>query len=69
MTKEIAVNPDTIADSALITRRQLAQFSGFALQTLKKWPAEGKGPRVTRVEGRPRYRMSDVRAWMGVNDV
>lgn len=51
---------------ALLTRRQVAALSGFALQTLKIWPAQGKGPRVTTVEGRPRYRVADVRQWMGV---
>jgi predicted site-specific integrase-resolvase len=50
---------------ALLTRNQVAALSGFALQTLKMWPAQGKGPRVTTVEGRPRYRVADVRQWMG----
>lgn len=50
---------------ALLTRKQLAAISGFALQTLKMWPAQGKGPCVTTVEGRPRYRVADVRQWMG----
>jgi hypothetical protein len=51
---------------ALLTRKQLVPICGFCLQTLKTWPAKGKGPKVTTVEGRPRYRVADVRAWMGV---
>lgn len=63
--------PDTpdisaLPPDALLTRKQLAAISGFALQSLKMWPAQGKGPRVTTVEGRPRYRVADVRQWMGV---
>lgn len=50
---------------ALLTRKQVVAISGFALQTLKMWPAQGKGPRVTMVEGRPRYRVADLRQWMG----
>lgn len=52
---------------ALLTRNQVAAVSGFAVQTLKMWPALGKGPRVTTVEGRPRYRVADIREWMGAN--
>ncbi len=55
----------SLPPDALLTRNQLAALSGFKLQTLKMWPAQGKGPRVTRVEGRPRYRVADVRQWMG----
>lgn len=63
-------NPDApdisaLPADALLTRKQLAAISGFALQTLKMWPSQGKGPRVTTVEGRPRYRVADVRQWMG----
>ena len=55
----------TLPPDALLTRKQLASICGYALQTLKMWPAKGKGPRVTTVEGRPRYRVADVREWMG----
>lgn len=55
----------TLPADALLTRNQVAALSGFALQTLKMWPAQGKGPRVTVVEGRPRYRVADIRQWMG----
>jgi predicted site-specific integrase-resolvase len=59
--------PDLTAlpGDALLTRRQLAQVAGFAVQTLKAWPKQGRGPRVVMVEGRPRYRVADVREWMG----
>lgn len=50
---------------ALMTRRQVSALSGFAVVTLKVWAREGRGPRVTTIEGRPRYRVSDVRSWLG----
>lgn len=56
----------SLPGDALLTRRQVSDLTGFALQTLKGWPARGKGPRITRVQGRPRYRVADVRDWMGL---
>ena len=50
--------------SALITRQQLCAVSGFALPTVKAWARVGRGPQVTVVEGRPRYRVADVLAWL-----
>lgn len=55
----------TLPPEALITRQQLSEVSSFALITLKVWAREGRGPRITIVEGRPRYRVRDVREWMG----
>jgi hypothetical protein len=59
--------PDLAAlpGEAVITRQQLAAVSSFALVTLKLWAREGRGPRITKIEGRPRYRVRDVREWMG----
>lgn len=49
---------------ALLTREQLHLITGFSLPTLKRWAALGKGPRITRIEGLPRFKVRDVRAWM-----
>ena len=54
-----------LPDEALLTRRQVSDLTGFALITLKLWPKKGRGPRITVVEGCHRYRVRDVRAWMG----
>lgn len=55
--------PDT-----LLTRKQVSAISGYALVTLKLWARAGRGPRVTRLEGNPRYRAEDVSNWIaGVN--
>ncbi len=56
---------ERLPDGALLTRRQLSDLSSFALITLKVWAKSGRGPRITVVEGRPRYRVRDVREWMG----
>lgn len=53
-----------LPDLALLTQKQLAQVTGFALPTIKRWAALGKGPRQVRVEGLPRYLARDVRAWI-----
>lgn len=58
-------NLDTLPGDALLTRVQVAAISGFAVHTLKIWAAAGRGPRITTVEGRPRYRVRDTRQWMG----
>lgn len=65
-TGEVAQLPniDALPASALLTRAQLAKVSGFAEVTLKVWAADGKGCPVTRIEGRPRYRVDHVRAWL-----
>ncbi|PSC06726.1 excisionase [Alsobacter soli] len=52
---------------ALLTCAQVSAVSGYTERALRNWAAgkEGRGPRVTAVEGRPRYRVEDVRAWIG----
>jgi predicted DNA-binding transcriptional regulator AlpA len=54
----------TLPDLALLTPKQLAQVTGLALPTIKRWAALGKGPKITRIEGLPRYVARDVRAWI-----
>ncbi|MGM0583866.1 MAG: helix-turn-helix transcriptional regulator [Pseudomonadota bacterium] len=55
---------DKLPDAALLTRQQVSLLTGFAEITLKKWAAKGQGPKVTRVEGLPRFKVADVRAWL-----
>ena len=56
---------DRLPASALLTRNQVCALSGFARITLTVWSRNGRGPKITVVEGRPRYRAGDVIAWMG----
>lgn len=51
---------------ALLTRNQLAPLTGYSVEAFKKWARIGRGPKVTRVEGRPRYRARDVMSWLGI---
>ena len=59
---------DRLPSSALCTTKQLAALSGFAEITLKTWRRQdiGRGPKVTYIEGRPRYLVRDVKAWVGL---
>lgn len=51
---------------AYLTRNQLAALTGFSIPAFKLWSTQDRGPRITRIEGRPRYKVADVRAWIGV---
>ncbi|RLK07412.1 helix-turn-helix transcriptional regulator [Ruegeria conchae] len=55
---------NALSASSFLTRVQLAPVIGFSLQTLKRWAGEGKGPRITYLENRPRYQVSDVLDWI-----
>ncbi|SFP31485.1 Helix-turn-helix domain-containing protein [Tranquillimonas alkanivorans] len=56
---------EALPPSSLLTRKQVAQVIGFSEVTLKTWAREGRGPRITRIEGKPRFRVRDVQAWIG----
>lgn len=49
---------------ALLNDRQVSLLSGFSEYTLRVWRMKSKGPVVTYVEDRPRYRVADYRAWV-----
>lgn len=55
---------EKLPDCALLTERQLSLVSGYAEITLRIWRMRNTGPRVTMVQGRPRYTVRDARAWM-----
>ncbi|WP_293856998.1 helix-turn-helix domain-containing protein [uncultured Alsobacter sp.] len=57
-------NLAALPPEAFLTTKQVAQVSGFSEQTVRKWGFVGRGPKLTKVEGCPRYRVQDVRAWM-----
>ncbi|MDW5315503.1 hypothetical protein [Rhizobium sp. PL01] len=54
---------DKLPADALLTIKQVSALSSFTEQALLKWAKNGKGPTVTRLEGRPRYRAADIRSW------
>ncbi len=55
---------DALPRTALLTRAQVCGLSNFSLPTLKMWAVAGRGPKLTVVEGRPRYAAGDVQAWL-----
>lgn len=62
--RKVDIDVDRLPPSVLLTRNDLVAVTGFALITFKIWAKTGRGPKVTRVEGRPRYRAGDVVAWL-----
>lgn len=61
-----ALDLSALPADALLTRKQTAALSGFTVHALRLWAREGrKGPPMIRVESYPRYRVADVRAWLG----
>lgn len=45
----------------LMTRPEVAEFTGIAVQTLARWAVEDTGPKITRLGTRAvRYRKADV---------
>lgn len=48
----------------LLTRSELAAFTGIAMSTLARWATEGSGPRMVKLGAHVRYRRADVLAWL-----
>jgi excisionase family DNA binding protein len=53
-----------MAEERLRSERELAQYLNLSLRTVQRWRVEGKGPPVLWAHNRPRYRKSDVDAWL-----
>lgn len=59
-----APNLDALPGASFLTRNEIAALTGFTSQAFKVWSTQKRGPRVSRIEGHPRYRVADVRAWL-----
>jgi hypothetical protein len=55
---------NTLPSHAVITRGQFCELVSIALPTAKLWAKQGRGPKVTYIEGRPRYLVGDLREWL-----
>jgi excisionase family DNA binding protein len=51
-------------EEQLLSERQLATYLNLSLRTIQRWRAEGKGPPVLYAGRYPRYRKSEVDAWL-----
>jgi len=52
-------------DDVLLNTREVSAWDGFAVVTHEKWRAAGRGPKFIVVEGAIRYRVGDVKTWLG----
>jgi excisionase family DNA binding protein len=60
-----STNPRTLDQlPELVTRAELAEFTGFSVSALAHWAGEGIGPKPTRIGRAVRYRKRDVTAWL-----
>ena len=48
----------------LMTEAELADYCRVSLRTVQRWRYEGTGPPVVWAGDRPRYRRSQVDAWL-----
>lgn len=48
----------------LLTRPEVAAYTGLSMPTLARWAGAGEGPRVTRFSNKVRYRKADLLAWI-----
>jgi hypothetical protein len=55
---------DALPDCTLLKRDEVASWLRLSTATLERWAAKARGPPITRVDGRPRYRLGDLRAWL-----
>lgn len=55
---------DDLSADAMLDGAQVAILARVAQSTFKRWCREDKAPRLTRINGRPRFRAADVRVWL-----
>jgi hypothetical protein len=55
---------DQLSEDALLDDGQVAVIADVSRPTIKRWRRDKKGPRVTMLNGLPRNRVGDVRAWL-----
>lgn len=53
-----------LPDDALLTDAHVSALTTFSVTTLKLWRRNKRGPRFVTVEGYPRCRAGDLRAWI-----
>ena len=46
-----------------LTPREAATFLGLSFRTLSKYRSQGKGPAYSKLGGRIRYTLEDLRQW------
>ena len=57
----------TLDQDRLLLPPETSQKLGIKTSTLAKWRSVGRGPRFVLVGRLPRYRLSDIDAWLNRN--
>lgn len=55
---------NSLPDDALLTDAHVSALTTFSVTTIKYWRRNKRGPRFVMVEGYPRCRAGDLRAWI-----
>jgi predicted DNA-binding transcriptional regulator AlpA len=61
---DIRVIFDDLCDDVLLDDHQVALLAGRSTPTIKRWRRDGKTPSIVMLNGLPRYRVGDIRAWL-----
>jgi hypothetical protein len=54
------VSSELLPHETYLTERDVERTGIAKLETIRKWRALGRGPRFIKIEGRVKYRLSDV---------
>jgi hypothetical protein len=57
-------NLNELPDDALLTDAHVSALTTFSVPTIKLWRKNKRGPRFVSIEGYPRCRAGDLRAWI-----
>ena len=63
-TTDLDIRRSLEALPELLTRQELAAFTGVSVQTYARWAVEHTGPRITRLGNSVRYSKAHLRAWL-----
>ena len=61
---DIRIIFDKLSADSLLDDRQIGLLAGRAVVTIKRWRRLGTAPPHVLINGLPRYRVADVRAWL-----
>lgn len=54
-------------DKAVMTSKEAAAYLGFTEDVIRRWRANGTGPRYVKRQNRVRYMLQDINAWLAKN--
>ena len=66
MKKNQRVEPQAVEqmEPLAVDQETAARLIGVSPSTLRRWTREGRGPRIVRISGVPRYRPDDLRSFV-----